>query len=199
MYRQDEFTSAMEPFEFEAEPSERRWTRGVGRYGRSGWNPESSVAFDEFYPTWATGHDFAFEAETATAAVPWDQHGFAYVQWLQIALNQVLKLNLPITGNPDRRTIGAIQRLQRNSTNRHRRMGLVGEWTERALVKAGAPSPPRFSPTAVGIDCNFDTRPYLSCIQKASWKGQRISFAVRYYGWHLSTDQGRDVSRGPGE
>ena len=195
MYRQGEFTSAMEPFEFEAEPSERRRTRGVGRYGRSGWNPEPSVAFAEFYPAWA-GHDFAFEGETTTAAVPWDQHGFAYVQWLQSALNQVLKLKLATNGRPDSRTISAIQRLQRKSSNRLARIGLVGPWTDQLLVKAGAPALPVFAPTTtVGLDCDWDTRPYLSCIQKATFRGLPISFVARYY----SGSPRKDLSRGEAE
>jgi peptidoglycan hydrolase-like protein with peptidoglycan-binding domain len=143
---------------------------------------------------WKNG-GLAKDNRSAPASVAWDQQGVEYVKWLQRALNQVLKLKLPVTGNPDSRTISAIQRLQRNSTRRLVRIGLVGEWTERALVKAGAPSPPRSSPAAVGIDCNFDTRPYLSCIQQASWKGQRIVFAVRYY----SGIRRKDLSRGEAE
>jgi len=138
------------------------------------------------------------EAEDRAAAtwVPWAMHGLEYVKWLQRALNQVLKSKLAVDGNPGSRTLSAIQMLQRHEPSRLARIGLVGPWTERMLQKAGVPPVPVLAPPgAVGIDCNFDARPYLSCIRNATWKGQRIAFVVRYYSGYPP----KNLSRGEAE
>src|SRR5437879_2216811 len=112
----------------------------------------------------------AFIWDLLPQVVPWSQRGFEYVKWLQGALNQVLKLKLTIDGDPGPHTMNAIQMLQGKSSNKLVRIGLVGPWTDRALTNAGAHPPPIFAPpAAVGIDCDFDTRKYVSCIPKATF------------------------------
>jgi len=135
-------------------------------------------------------------ATSTPASVPWDQQGIEYVKWLQRSLNQVLKLKLPVTGSPGSRTISAIQQLQRRVRDKYARMGLVGPWTDRLLAVGGASAPPVLVPPgAVGLDCNFDTRPYLSCIQKARFRGLPVAFVVRYY----SGARTKDLSRSEAE
>lgn len=155
--------------------------------GNSGLRP--NWKFLEAHYEWENGG-------ATPALVPWNRQGFEYVKWLQRSLNLVLKLKLAVDGLPGPRTMGAIQALQRGSTSRYVRMGLVGSWTDSALIKKGASPPPAFAPpSAIGIDCNFDTRPYLSCISKASWKDKPIAFAVRYYSGYPP----KDLSRGEAE
>jgi hypothetical protein len=138
----------------------------------------------------------SFLSDILPRIVPWSQRGFEYVKWLQRSLNQVLKLKLSVDGDPGPKTMNAIQMLQGKSTDRLVRIGLVGPWTDRALTNAGAPAPPLFAPpSGNGIDCDFDTRKYSSCIPKATFNQQKIAFAVRYYSGYPP----KDLSRGEAE
>jgi peptidoglycan hydrolase-like protein with peptidoglycan-binding domain len=68
----------------------------------------------------------------------------AYVRWLQAALNHVLRTRLPVNGYFGRATRAALMAFQR-----HRRLradGRPGPLTEGALIAAGAPRPPGYSP-----------------------------------------------------
>jgi peptidoglycan hydrolase-like protein with peptidoglycan-binding domain len=107
-----------------------------------------------------------------------------YTEWVQRSLNRILNLNLAVDGEAGPSTSGAVRQFQQQN-NITPVNGTVGPDTEAALIAAGADAAPTMPAiTAVGIDYNADLRPLLSCLRTAQWRGQTMSFAVRYYGNH---------------
>ena len=130
-----------------------------------------------------------------SSASAWDGYGTAYVRWLQAGLNRALKLKhpLPVDGIPSHRVMEAVQRLQHGSKSKYVRMGIVGGWTEKLLVAAGAPPAPKDQPTTAGLDCNWDTKHIAACLPHVRHPTSKlpISFVVRYYSW----SPGKNLSR----
>jgi peptidoglycan hydrolase-like protein with peptidoglycan-binding domain len=73
-----------------------------------------------------------------------DRRNSAYVCWLQAALNTVASARLAVDGRMGARTTAAVRSFQ--SSRGLVADGVVGARTERALVAAGAPAPPRGGP-----------------------------------------------------
>ncbi len=73
-----------------------------------------------------------------------NRHSQAYVAWYQAALNQVAGENLAVDGIHGPLTDGAVRRFQ--GSKGLQVDGIVGPITERALVNAGAVTPPGASP-----------------------------------------------------
>jgi len=77
-----------------------------------------------------------------------DRRSSAYVRWVQLALNQILGTRLAVDGVPGASTRSAIRSFQRSRGLKPD--GVVGAQTERALIGAGAGSPPsRVAPPRV--------------------------------------------------